>query len=93
MKVTNQDDLVWDLVDVTRTSLDTPTINRVSITMANGDYAAVVEMVLTAAVGAALPLPTSVCTRLEEWLGYYSEHPSAENLAGLLTHATRADQD
>jgi hypothetical protein len=49
MTVPNQDDPAWDLVDATRTSLDIPTINRASITIASGDYAAVIEILLGAA--------------------------------------------
>ncbi|OFB35864.1 hypothetical protein BA059_27370 [Mycolicibacterium sp. (ex Dasyatis americana)] len=85
MKVPDQDDLAWDLLDAVRTALDIAMINEVSMTMAHGDYPQVIETLLTAAVDGAVPLSGEIRARLGDWVQFYAAHPSAGLLRQLLT--------
>lgn len=84
MKVPDQDDLAWDLFDAVRTDLDIPTINRVSMTMADGDYPAVIELLLESSVRGKASVSDQMGARLEEWVHFYAAHPSSPRLRQLL---------
>ena len=89
MKVPDQDNLAWDLLDAVRTGLNIPAVNRVSMTMASGDYPAVIELLLAAAVDSTVPLSGDMCARLGEWAQFYSAHPSSVRLHQLLDDVAR----
>ena len=80
MKVPDQDDLAWDLLDSIRSSLDAPTINRVSMTMADRDYPAVFEILLSAAAADDAVLPGGIRARLREWAAFYAALPLSAEL-------------
>ncbi|BBY27097.1 hypothetical protein [Mycolicibacterium sediminis] len=84
MKVPDQDDLAWDLLDVVRTGIDATTMHRVSITLVNRDYPTVLELLLTAAVESGAAMTIDVRTRLDEWARFYPVHPEAERLHELI---------
>jgi hemoglobin-like flavoprotein len=89
MGVPDQDTLAWDMLDAVRPALDIPAINRVSMTINSSDYPTVIEMLLAAAVDAAVPLSADIHSRLEQWLHFYSSHSSSVRLHRLLDGAKR----
>ena len=89
VKVPDQDDLAWDLLDAVRPGLDAAGMHHVSMTLVNRDYPAVLEIMLAAAVESATPLPVDMRTRLDECARFYPAHPEAERLHELLAHVRR----
>jgi hypothetical protein len=93
MKIPDQDDLAWDLLDAVRPGTSKAIVHRVSITLVNRDYPAVIKILVAAAVESALPLSAELLMRLDEWARFYPADPEAEGLFELLAAIRRCDGD
>lgn len=87
VKVPDQDDLAWDLLDALRANLDAPTINRVSMAMADRDYPAAIEILLGVAAAARVALAGDMRARLREWAAFYAALPLSVRLIEQLDEA------
>jgi hypothetical protein len=86
----HEGDLAWDIVERHRSSLDIGELNKVFLKLGTGDYAPVIDMLLTAIVRNHDSLSPDLIPRIDLWVDVYDGHEQQYKRRYLLGLASTA---